>query len=436
MQRLILFSLLLATVSLHAQPDSLQRMQWFADAKLGIFIHWGIYAADGTSESWAFHNKQVPYDKYMSQRLRFKAEHYEPAQWASLIKESGARYAVITSKHHDGVALYTTRMNKLSIPAATPAKRDVLTPFVQELRKQNIKAGIYFSLLDWSHPDYPGFLKDSSRYKANEDPARWERYLKFMHGQLNEIAAAYHPDLYWFDGDWEHSATEWKAKDIRAALLKDNPNAILNGRLQGFGDYETPEQNFPVTRPNLRYWELCMTSNDNWGYRPLDTNFKTPYQVISIFADCIGMGGNLLLDIGPRADGTIPDEQVNLLKELGKWNRKHEEAIFGTVAGMPQGHYYGPSTLSKDSLTLYLFVPQTGAENIYIKGLNNRILSCEVLGAKTFLKPEIVGKISWSRVPGLVYLNIPKPALDPYITVVKLQLDKPISLYRGKGGFE
>lgn len=441
--RILLFGLFFTLCRLgSAQNDTSHsankpnKMEWFGDAKLGIFIHWGIYAVDGTSESWAFHNKQVPYPQYMGQIKGFKAENYKPEEWADLIAESGARYAVITSKHHDGVALWDTKMNNLSTTKQSPAKRDVLSPFVQAIQKRGIKTGIYYSLIDWSHPNYPGFLKDSSRYDAQKDTLRWARFRQFYQGQIAELSKLYQPDLFWFDGDWEHSAEEWQAARVRAQILASKPSTIINGRLQGYGDYATPEQNFPVSRPNLPYWELCMTSNDNWGYRPSDTNFKTPYQVISIYSDCIGLGGNLLLDIGPKADGTIPKEQVHLLKELGRWTRKHAEAIYGTTAGMPAGHFYGPTTLSKDSTTLYLFVNSTAARNISIKGLDNAIVSAEILGSNQTLAPQIVGKISWSHVPGLVYLEIPEAAQDTYVTVIKIKLKGKLKLYRGKGGFE
>lgn len=435
MQKWLVYLCFLAPLNtLQAQVDS-SKMNWFSDAKLGIFIHWGIYAVNGTSESWAFHNKEVPYRDYMNQIYGFKAEHYHPEQWSDLITQSGARYAVITAKHHDGVALWNTKMNTLSIPKKAPAKRDVLTPLVQALQNHGIKTGIYFSLIDWSHPDYPGFLKDSSRYQSKKDTNRWNRFRTFYQAQLQEITQQYHPDLYWFDGDWEHSAEEWQAALVRERILHDNPKAIINGRLQGFGDYDTPEQNFPVSRPHLKNWELCMTTNDNWGYRPSDTHFKTPYEIISIFADCIGMGGNLLLDIGPKADGSISDEQVHILTELGNWNHKHSEAVFGSIAGLPQGHFYGATTLSKDSSVLYLFASGTGNQTVYVKGLKNKIISAQVLGTTTAIEPKIVGKISWSHVPGLVYLDIPASARDPYLTVIRLQLAGPIRLYQGKGGF-
>ncbi len=334
-------------------PDSIrQKMQWFADAKLGIFIHYGIYAVNGVDESWSFYNKKISHADYMQQLGGFTASKYNPEQWADLIKESGARYAVITTKHHDGVALWPTSQKHFSVVKNTPAKRDLLTPFYAALDKRGIKRGAYFSIIDWSHPDYPAFTKDSTRYKVANDPQRWNRFLAFNSAQIAEINNRFKPDLWWFDGDWEHSADEWNAAQMRQHILKQKPEAIINGRLAGYGDYDTPEQNFPVTRPKYNWWELCMTINNNWGYQPQDTAWKTPYEVITIFADAIANGGNLLLNIGPKEDGTIPPQQVHVLKELGAWNKKHGEANFGSLGGLPQGHFYGPSNLSKDSATL------------------------------------------------------------------------------------
>lgn len=428
-------SLLNANAQSKVAQESIQtKMQWFADAKLGIFIHYGIYAVNGINESWSFHNKEISYPDYMKQLNGFTASNYQPEYWAGLIKASGARYAVITTKHHDGVALWPTKQNQLNVVEATPAKKDLIAPLFAALRKNNIKTGAYFSLLDWSHPDYPGFLKDSTRYKIKDQPERWNKFKTFLNGQLNELSKNYHPDLYWFDGDWEHSAEEWNAPAIRSSLLQDNPNTIINGRLQGYGDYETPEQNFPVIRPAFKWWELCMTTNNNWGYQQKDTAWKTPYEVISIFVDAVANGGNLLLDIGPKADGSIPKEQVTILTELGKWNQRNGDAIFDRLGGIPQGHFYGPTTLSKDSSTLYLFLQAKTSGPVMLKGLDTKIKSIEILGNQTKLQHKIVGKISWSAVPGLVYIDVPSNKLDTYITVLKVQLEKPIKLYRGKGG--
>ncbi len=440
MIRHILFILLAATTlpalcQTQIPPAEIEeKMQWFADAKLGIFIHAGIYAVDGVDESWSFYNKKISHADYMKQLGGFTLRNYDPAAWAGLIQESGARYAVITTKHHDGVAMYDTRMNNLSSVKATPAKRDMIAPLFDELRKRDIKAGAYYSLIDWSHPDYPGFLKDSSRYAIKNDPTRWNRFRRFFQGQIEEIGARFNPDLWWFDGDWERNAEAWEAEKIRAMILSRNPRAIINGRLQGWGDYATPEQNFPVTRPKHPWWELCMTINNNWGFQHRDTAWKTPYEIITIFADAVSHGGNLLLDIGPMEDGTIPPQQVHVLKELGAWNKKNGEAIFHTLPGLPPGHFYGSSTLSKDSTRLYLFLTGNPSKEIVIKGLSSEIEGISVVGSGTPASWKIVGKISWSAVPGLVFVQVPQEQQDPYLTVLEVRLKSPLKLYRGEGG--
>jgi len=197
-------------------------------------------------------------------------------------------------------------------------------------------------------------------------------------GQIEEIGKNFNPDLYWFDGDWEQSAEKWKAEEIRKMILDRNPSAIINSRLQGYGDYATPEQGLPVIRPRDKYWELCMTINDSWGYQPNDREFKSPAKIIKIFAECLSKGGNLLLDIGPKADGSIPKEEVTVLKELGKWTKKHSEAIYATEGGLPAGFFYGPTTLSKDSTILYLLDQQDICcrewNQTYLEGVSETLL--------------------------------------------------------------
>ncbi len=413
--------------SSYAEQSRPERLAWFQDARLGIFIHWGIYAVDGIDESWSFFNKYVSYDDYMKQLDGFTAERYEPSDWARLIKDSGARYTVLTAKHHDGVALWDTDVSDLSVVQKTPAKRDLIAPFVDAVRAQGLKAGLYYSHIDWSHPDYDVFRRDEYRYRDN--PERWARFLDFHHGQIKELATQYEPDIFWFDGDWEHNAEEWNAARLRDSLLAWNPQTILNSRLSGYGDYLTPEQGLPITRPDGT-WELCMTMNDSWGYQGHDRNYKSPYQIIRVFADVLGMGGNLLLDIGPKADGTIPDEQVEILEALGRWTLKHEEAIYGTVAGLPPGHFYGPTTLSKDRETLYLFLPHRPNGPIVVKGLKNDVNRIRIVGNGTKLQGNVMGGQYWSEVPGILYIDLPESELDEQVTVVALQLKGEVELYR------
>lgn len=425
------------TLNTHAQsnPETLEqknkRMEWFENAKLGIFIHWGIYAVNGVSESWSFFNNYLPYDDYMKQCDGFTASKYNPSQWVDLIKESGAKYTVITTKHHDGVALWNTQAGNLSTVKSTPAKRDLLDPFVKEVRKQGLKLGFYYSLLDWSNPDYPNKTRTEVRYK--DDPSRWEKFCKFNFAQLSELNKTWKPDLYWFDGDWEQSAEKWNSKGIVDLLRKDNKNVIINSRIQGYGDYATPEQGVPVVRPKDKYWELCMTMNDSWGYQPTDTNYKSPYILLRTFVDCLSKGGNLLLDIAPKEDGTLPDEQVDILKEFGRWTKKHKEAIYDTQAGIDADHFQGYTTLNKSKDILYLYLPYKPNGIVEVKGLVNKVNRVWVVGNGAMLNYKVYNKNYWNEVPGNLYIDVPENVLDKNITVIAVLLDGPIKLYKGEG---
>lgn len=408
-----------------------KRMEWFGNAKLGIFIHWGIYAVRGVSESWAFYNEYLPYDEYMSQAKGFTAKNYDPKAWVDLIKESGAQYTVITTKHHDGMALWDTKAGELSMKKCTPAKRDLITPFAKEVRSHGLKLGLYYSLLDWSNENYPNKTKNQKRY--TNDPQRWDKFVKFNMAQLSELSNEFNPDLFWFDGDWEQTAEAWHSSDIIKLLRKKNPNVIVNSRIQGYGDYATPEQGIPVTRPSAEYWELCQTINDSWGYQPTDQNFKSPYQVLRTFCDCLSNGGNLLLDIGPREDGTIPQEEVDVLKELGRWTHKHAEAIYGTRAGIPAYCFQGYNALNKDGDILYLYIPYRPNGCVEVKGLLNRVNRVWVVGNGTMLNYKIYNKAYWSSTPGNLYIDVPDSVLDPQITVLAVLLDGPVKYSNGQG---
>jgi alpha-L-fucosidase len=427
----ILFKIIvlcLAASAAGAASGDTERLQWFQDAKLGVFIHWGIYAVDGIDESWSFHNGKVSHEEYLAQLPGFTTDKYDPAAWARLIKKSGARYAVLTAKHHDGVALWDTDQDHLNVVDDTPAGRDLIQPYCEALRAEGLKVGLYYSLIDWSYPDYPNFLRDEKRY--TDDEARWTRFSSFNHAQIAEISARFRPDLVWFDGDWEFSAEQWGAVEIRERLLADNPGVIINSRLQGHGDYDTPEQGVPITRPDAQYWELCLTMNDNWGYQPQDTNYKTANQIIRILVECLDMGGNLLLDIGPRADGTICPEQTAILEQLGRWTSQHAEAIYGTRAGLPAGHFHGPTALSADGGTLFLYLPHRPSGPLMLKGIKNQVEGIRVVGSDRPLEWDIKMKLSWSEKPGIIYIEVPEDALDPEVTVVAISLDGPVDLYR------
>lgn len=439
---LLIIMLLTVNMSLSAVESEKTdpRLEWFVNAKLGIFIHWGIYAVNGIAESWSFFNGQISYDDYLKQLDGFTAEKYDPEEWAALFKKAGARYAVLTSKHHDGVALWDTKMSDLNVVKKTPAGRDLIAPYCEALRAEGLRVGLYFSHLDWSHPDYASVFNNGGvpgnpnpfAYPEKEDSAAWERFLKFHRGQIKEISDKFKPDLWWFDGDWERSSAQWRMPELRKNILAWQPRTIINGRMGEYGDYQTPEQGVPIVRPDCP-WEFCMTINDSWGFQKHDNNHKSAARIIQIFSECLGLGGNLLLDVGPKADGSITKPQKERLLELGAWIKKHKEAVYPTVAGLPFGHFYGPTTLTKDRTTIYLYLFDIPKDKITLKGVRNKIKNIRVVGKNKELEFDRSGGASWLNIPGVLLIDVPKKLLDKYVTVLAVELDGPLDLYHGAG---
>ncbi|MEU6201199.1 alpha-L-fucosidase [Streptomyces sp. NPDC047061] len=411
---------------------------WFTDAKLGIFVHWGIYAVDGVQESWSFYDDIVPHEQYMSQLDRFTGAHYDPKAWADLFARAGAKYAVLTSRHHDGVALWDTAYGDLNLG------RDYLGPYAEALRENGLKVGLYYSHSDWNHPDYASTRKpgrppelEDNRYSEvaaeHEDLAAWERFLTYRDGQIRELASRFRPDLMWFDGEWDRSEEQWRIPELASLIRSYVPHVVFNARMLSEGDYATPEQGAPIVPPDGP-WELCLTINDSWGYQHHDHNHKSLAQLIRYFTETIGGGGNLLLDVGPMEDGTVPQPQVERLEGLGEWIRRHAEAVYGTGRGLPAGHHYGPSTLSADRRTLYLTLFDAPRAEIGVRGLATEVNRVTVLGTGTELGHRVIGGLH--DAVGVLWIDPPAAAdLDPYATVLAVELDGELELYRGSGRF-
>lgn len=356
--------------------------EWFKKARLGIFIHYGIYAVEGTMESWAFRWGQMTYKRYMRQLNGFTASKYDAKEWAKLFKEAGASYAVLTSKHHDGVALFDSKYSDFNVVKATPCGRDLIRPYCDALREEGLRVGIYFTQCDWSHPDYTSHDWKGLKYfidKKFNKSVRWERFLKFHRNQLTEILTNYGQiDLLWFDGDWERSGKEWRFKEMKEYIEKISPNTVVNSRIGIYGDYETPEQQIPTLPPD-KPWEYCMTINDNWGWRPKDNNYKSPNEILSIFIETISMGGNLLLDIGPKEDGTIDERYVRCLKTIGKFIYSNYDAVYNSHV-IDNVYYSGAAMGSDDNKKLYLFENGKPMDVIYVKNLKDKVNKVTVKG--------------------------------------------------------
>lgn len=440
-RKTIFFMLGIFSLKVFAQTENTAQKRldaWFSDAKLGIFIHWGYYGVNGITESWSMYHKRTSHTDYLKQGEKFTASGYDPDQWLDLFEKVGARYVVLTTKHHDGVALWNSKYSQLTTVKHASARKDLLTPFVRAVRKKNMKLGLYYSLCDWSHPDYEPvtFQRENLRkwypQKGQQKMTAWERFTLFNFNQLEELSR-FNPDLWWFDGDWEHKPEAWKSKEIKEKLLLWNPQTVVNSRLNQYGDYKTPEQGVPVVRPEGA-WEFCMTMNDNWGYFPSDTNYKPVAQIIRTFVEVIASGGNLLLNVGPKPDGTIPSEQVIRLEALGAWISKHKTAVFDTKAGLPYGHFFGPTLLSKDQTKIYLCLFDNPKNYIQLKGIQNKVKSIRVLGSSEELSFERNGGAAWNNIPGILRISIPsEKSLDTYVTVIEVELEGTLVLYRGHG---
>ncbi len=419
--------------------------EWFRKAKLGIFIHYGIYAVGDVSESWSFHNGQISHADYMKQCEGFTASRYDPKAWAELFVRAGARYAVMTSKHHDGVALFDTKYSDLSVVKKTPAGRDLVKEYVEAMREAGLKVGLYYSLLDWTDERYRSIypegakpedcLKDvfGSPAGGPEDPEKWKEFLQFNNDQIRELMTNYGKiDLLWFDGDWERSAAQWNMPAFRAYLHSLNPDVVCNSRMQGYGDYATPEQGIPILGPKGP-WEFCVTINDSWGYRPSDNDYKTSRQVIRIFCDCLTLGGNLLLDVGPKEDGTLDERQVKVLEDLGAFIRDNEEAVYDTGRGLTYQQFLGGSTISEDKKTIYLFLYDRPAEHVCVKGVRTRVKRVTVLHTGEELAFSYTGSIPWEGIAGTLWIWAAHMQMHPLTTVLKLELEGEIACNLGSG---
>lgn len=352
---------------------------------------------------------------------------------------------VMTAKHHDGVALFDTGYSDLSVVKKTPAARDLVKEYTAAMREAGLKVGLYYSLIDWSDPRYrtvypEGMKKEDclndiygSPAGKEEDPEKWQEFLEFNNHQLKELMSNYGTvDLLWFDGDWERSAAQWKMPEFREYLHTLNPNVVLNSRMQGYGDYETPEQGIPLYGPKGE-WEFCTTINDSWGYRPSDNDYKSSGQIVRMFCDCITLGGRMLLDIGPKEDGTLDERQEKVLLDLGGWIHDHEEAVFGTEKGLDYNHFLGGSTISADKKTMYLFVYDKPQETLCVKGIKTPVKKVTVLHTGEELRFSYTGSLPWSGIPGTLWIWAGEMSIHPFATVVKVELEDEITYNLGHG---
>ncbi|HYB92286.1 MAG TPA: alpha-L-fucosidase [Candidatus Binataceae bacterium] len=411
--------------------------QWFEAARLGMFIHWAPCSQRGWELSWPLvggvvalpDSQNVAVAEYHSTARSFNPAGFDPQAWAHLARRAGMRYAVLVAKHHDGFAMFHTRESAYSIEH-TPFKRDIVGEYADAFRAEGLRVGLYFSLIDWHHPDYPAFTDADKPYRLGQHrrstPEQWERFTRFMFAQVRELLTNYgRIDLLWFDGGWERMPEEWKSRELEKMIRDLQPGIVINDRLPGCGDYETPEQAVPTTLP-ARAWETCMTMNNSWGYNPADRNYKSALSLVHTACEVAGKGGNLLLNVSPRGDGSLPPEQVERLEAIASWMERNGECIAGTRPGLEPWQFYGPSTRRDNRVYLHLLMRPY--ESVSVRGVRvNRVKSATALGAGA--KLAIHRRISAADMlfnadpTGELIIDVPASAIDPIATVIALDFE-------------
>lgn len=409
-----------------AQRDA--RMKWWREARFGMFIHWGVYSVPaGTYKGrripdlgeWIMKNGQIPLAEYRQYAQQFNPVKYDPEAWAELAKEAGMKYIVITSKHHEGFALFPSDASEWNIVDASPYGKDLIRPLAEAARARGLRFGLYHShAQDWTNPG--GATARETGH--NWDPAQdgdFDEYLeRVAKPQIKEILSRYNLDILWWDTPFQMNPTK-AARFL--PLLEPYPDLICNDRLNygpPKGDFDTPEQRVPATGIDGD-WETCMPINRTWGYKSYDNDWKSTETLLRNLIDIASKGGNYLLNVGPKADGTIPEESIERLREMGKWLDVNGEAIYATTASPTDRPTWGRITkrVAADATTLYLHVFDWPADGKLPVAVTNDVKSCYLLA-----NPERKFEVKNAHVGGLV-VQLAGDAPDSIASVVVLNLD-------------
>ncbi|HXW93895.1 MAG TPA: alpha-L-fucosidase [Terriglobales bacterium] len=299
-----------------------QRMAWWHEAKFGMFIHWGLYSVIGQHE-WAMEVEGIPIAQYQLLAKNFRPKPNAARDWARLARRAGQKYMVMTTKHHEGFCQFDTKLTDYCAMRQGPG-RDLVREFVDAARAEGLRVGFYYSLMDWHHPDGA---------RCQSDGEARQRFVAYTHGLIRELMSNYGKiDVLWYDVDWPLNAEQWESERMNEMVFQLQPEIIVNNRNGLPGDFSTPEQEVSAAEKG-RAWETCMTMNDSWGYNRGDDSWKTAKAIVSNLADCARGGGNYLLNIGPKPDGSVPEESVEVLAAVGKWLEANGKSIYGTERG-------------------------------------------------------------------------------------------------------
>lgn len=430
-----------------SREDYQRRMAWYTQARFGMFIHWGLYAIPARGE-WVRSVERIPNEAYDLYKEEFNPRHCDMRRWMAAAKAAGMRYVVLTAKHHDGFCLFDSAYTDFK-STNTPAGRDFVREYVDAAREFGLKVGLYFSLIDWRHPDFPHY--GDANHPMRDNPAcgnegrNFGRYLDYLHAQVRELCTNYGKlDVLWFDFSYgELRGEAWRGTALMEMVRSLQPEVVVDNRLEvsgeGFGslaacrpapfhgDFVSPEQIIPPEglrdaegRPLI--WESCVTMNNSWGYHAGDHFFKPSSMLIKKLAECVSKGGNLLLNVGPDAQGRFPEESLRTLEEIGRWMDRNGESVYDCGPAGLEKPEYGRITRKGDILYFHLFENTIGPLPLF--GLRReQIRSIRRLADGS----EVRLSSSWvhSDYPDTVFADLgPDPMLpDPADTVLEVRLE-------------
>ena len=410
-----------------------KRVEWFNDARFGMFIHWGLYAIPARGE-WVRSNEEISIEDYQNYFDNFNPVNYNPKEWAQLAKDAGMKYVVLTTKHHDGFCLFDSALTDYKA-TNTPAARDLIAEYVEAFRAAGIKVGFYYSLLDWHHPDYPAWgdrqhpMRNNPEFKNQQYD--FDNYVNYLHGQVRELLTNYGKiDIIWFDFSYEEFKGEkWRGTELVKMMRELQPDILMDNRLGGnihasnpepfTGDFAGPEQGIPRNpmideEGRLIPWESCMTLNEHWGYCAADNNWKTAKDVIRGLVNCTSKGGNFLINVGPDATGHVPDATQQILHQVGAWLKLNGESIYGCgIADNPKPEW-GRFTQKGNILYAHLFEQVLG--HICLPNLKDKIKR----GWKASDGAEVILTEFWNKEVDTfdeeddIFLNFNHPVVQTY----------------------
>ncbi|HYL75689.1 MAG TPA: alpha-L-fucosidase [Bryobacteraceae bacterium] len=378
-----------------------RRMKWWHEARFGMFIHWGLYSVAGRHE-WIMENEAIPVAEYEQLAKRFTPKPNAARAWAKLARQAGQKYMVMTTKHHEGFCNFDSKLTNYTA-AKQACGRDLVKEYVDAARAEGLRVGFYYSLMDWHHPDGA---------RCADDEAARRRFVDYIHGHVRELCTNYGKlDVLWYDVSWPLKPEGWESAKMNAMVRELQPDIIINNRSGLPEDFATPEQNVNAAD---RAWEACMTMNGSWGYQKADDDWKSPRTVLKYLITCARDGGNYLLNIGPKPDGSIPEDSIRILTAIGKWMEKNGDTIYTAEPCKVKRSNY--ALFTRKGNTLYMHVHYWPGDYVAISGLKAQVKSARLHASGKVVKVD--QDRFRTRISGL-----PAAAPDDPITTIALECD-------------